>query len=125
MVSRLKLLIENGSIANIGVVGKSGNVDDGSGDNVGLPPLVSHLNGYGKYVLNDIPVLITNFTVDMPADVDYIAVSVPGDNAPNYVPTKSQISVTLVPNYARRAVSRFNLKKFADGGFVGKVEGFV
>ena len=97
----------------------------GSGDNVGLPPLVSHLNGYGKYVLNDIPVLITNFTVDMPADVDYIAVSVPGDNAPNYVPTKSQISVTLVPNYARRTVSRFDLKKFADGGFVGKVEGFV
>jgi hypothetical protein len=98
----------------------------GNGDKVGNPPLVSRLNGYGKYVLNDIPVLITNFTVDLPADVDYIPVVVPGDPAPNYVPTQSQISVTCVPNYARRAVSRFDLKKFSEGGFIGKGrEGFV
>lgn len=97
----------------------------GSGPNVGNPPLVTHLNGYGKYVLNDIPVLITNFTVDLPADVDYIPVIAPGDPAPNYVPTQSQISVTCTPNYARRAVSRFDLKKFADGGFVGGSEGFI
>jgi hypothetical protein len=97
----------------------------GNGDNVGLPPLVTHLNGYGKYVLNDIPVLITNFTVDMPPDVDYIPVTVPGDPAQNYVPIKSTITVTCTPNYARRAVSRFDLKKFANGGFVNRPEGFV
>lgn len=95
----------------------------GSGTNVGLPPLISHLNGYGKYVLNDIPVLITNFTVDMPSDVDYIPCKVLNDM--NYVPTQSQISVTCVPNYSRRAVSRFNLKEFANGTYVGKAEGFV
>jgi hypothetical protein len=98
----------------------------GNGDKVGNPPLVSRLNGYGKYVLNDIPVLITNFTVDLPADVDYIPVVVPGDPAPNYVPTQSQITVTCVPNYARRAAARFDLKKFSEGGFIGKGrEGFV
>ncbi len=97
----------------------------GNGDYVGNPPLVSHLNGYGKYVLNDVPVVITNFTVDLPNDVDYIPVVVPGDPAPNYVPTKSQITVTCVPNYARRAVSRFDLKKFANGGFIRGKEGFL
>ena len=98
----------------------------GNGDKVGNPPLVSHLNGYGKYVLNDIPVLITNFTVDLPADVDYIPVVVPGDSSPNYVPTQSQLSVTCVPNYARRTVSQFDLKKFAEGGFIGnRKQGFV
>lgn len=98
----------------------------GNGDKIGNPPLVSHLNGYGKYVLNDIPVLITNFTVDLPADVDYIPVTVPGDPSPNYVPTQSQIAVTCVPNYARRTVAQFDLKKFAQGGFIGnRKQGFV
>jgi hypothetical protein len=97
----------------------------GSGDKTGNPPLVSRLNGYGKYVLNDIPVVITNFTVDLPQDVDYIPVVVPGDSSPNYVPTKSTVTVTCQPNYARRAVSRFDLKKFAEGGFINGKEGFV
>ncbi len=97
----------------------------GNGPNIGNPPLISHLNGYGKYVLNDIPVLITNFTVDMPNDVDYIPVVVPGDPSPNYVPTKSQLTVTCTPNYARRSVATFDLKKFSQGGFIGTKEGFV
>jgi len=97
----------------------------GNGANVGLPPLVSHLNGYGKFVLNDIPVVITNFTVDLPADVDYIPVLVPGDKDVNMVPTQSQIAVTCVPNYARRSAARFNLTEFANGNFVGRPEGFV
>lgn len=97
----------------------------GDSDPLGNPPLVSRLNGYGKYVLNDIPVVLTNFTVDLPGEVDYIPCYIQGDIDPNYVPTQSQISVTCSPNYARRSHSKFDLKKFADGGFVGGPEGFI
>lgn len=95
----------------------------GEGDLQGNPPLVTRLNGYGKHVLNNIPVLLTTFSIDMPADVDYIPTEINGEI--NYVPTQSQISVSCAPNYARRTHSKFNLKQFADGNFVGGREGFV
>jgi hypothetical protein len=95
----------------------------GNGDNLGNPPLMTRLNGYGKHVLNDIPVVISNFTVDLPADVDYIPCVISGQT--NYVPVQSQVTVTCMPNYARRSVAKFDLKTFADGGFVGGKEGFI
>jgi hypothetical protein len=56
----------------------------GAGENQGNPPPVCKLNGYGEYVFKDVPVIITNFTVDLRADVDYIAVGIEtkGDNIP-------------------------------------------
>lgn len=95
-----------------------------SSDYLGNPPLVTRLNGYGKYVLNNIPVLITQFTVDMTSDVDYIQCTM-DDGKVNYVPTQSQFAVTCTPNYSRRTHSTFDLKKFANGGFVDTGEGFV
>jgi hypothetical protein len=95
----------------------------GQSANLGNPPLMTRLNGYGKHVLNDIPVLIANFTVDLPSDVDYIPCSVGSEK--NYVPTQSTITVTVSPNYARASHSRFSLESFANGSFVGKPEGFV
>jgi len=95
-----------------------------SSDYLGNPPLVTRLNGYGRYVLNDIPVLITQFTVDMTSDVDYIQCTM-DDGKVNYVPTQSQFAVTCTPNYSRRTHSTFDLKKFAKGGFVDTGEGFV
>ena len=95
----------------------------GNGDLVGNPPLMTRLNGYGKHVLNNIPCVISNFTVDLPSDIDYISVIIEG--TPNYVPTQSTVTVTVSPNYARSAVSRFSLREFANGSFVGGPEGFV
>ena len=95
----------------------------GGSDPLGNPPVVCRLNGYGKHVLNNIPVVITNFTTDLPVDVDYIQCTVNG--LPNYVPTQSSITVTLQPQYARRSQSGFNLNQFAAGGHVNGDEGFV
>lgn len=107
----------------------------GNGEYLGSPPPLSRLNGYGKHVLNDIPVIITNFTVDLPSDVDYIPCAVNGTvDTPvgpqsvseiNYVPVQSNITVTVVPNYARASHSQFNLKSFAAGNFIGDEKGFV
>jgi hypothetical protein len=95
----------------------------GNGELVGNPPMMTRLNGYGKHVLNDIPCVISNFTVDLPSDIDYISVIIEG--TPNYVPTQSTVTVTVSPNYARASVSKFSLKDFANGSFVGGAEGFV
>lgn len=123
----------------------------GNGEYLGNPPPLSRLNGYGKHVLNDVPVLITNFTVDLPADVDYIPCSIqeggsdtalaavasfggsvsggefgsgPSSDV-NYVPVQSTMTVQVVPNYARASHSQFNLRTFANGGFIGDEKGFI
>mgnify|MGYP006088808649 FL=1 len=95
----------------------------GNSDPLGNPPVVCRLNGYGKHVLNHMPVVITNFTTDLPVDVDYIECTINGVS--NYVPTQSSITVTLQPQYARRSQSGFNLNQFAKGGHVNGPEGFV
>lgn len=53
----------------------------GAGANLGAPPPVVKLNGYGDFVFKDVPVAITNFTVDLPADVDYVKTGVGGTDA--------------------------------------------
>jgi len=93
-------------------------------DPQGNPPIISRLNGYGKHVLNNIPVVITNFTTDISNDVDYIECEV-GNGEVNYVPTQSVITVTCAPNYARRQQARFSLNKYVNGEFIGGPEGFV
>jgi len=95
----------------------------GKSNNLGNPPPVCRLNGYGKHVFNNVPVLVTNFTTDMPADVDYIECDIGGEVT--YVPTQSIITVTVVPNYARTAHSRFSLEAFARGDFIPTDEGFI
>lgn len=95
----------------------------GGGENSGNPPPLARLNGYGRHVLNDIPVVITNFSMDLPQEVDYIECIVDGFS--NYVPTDSIITVTCAPNYSRRATAGFDLKEFANGNFVGQGQGFI
>src|SRR6056300_2011384 len=95
----------------------------GESDPLGAPPLVSRLNGYGKHVLNNIPVVITNFTTDMPQDVDYIECKV--NNEVNFVPIQSTFTVTVQPQYARRSHSRFSLNDYINGTHIGSSEGFV
>lgn len=95
----------------------------GEGSLSGNPPLLCRLNGYGSHVLNNIPVVISNFTTDMPNDIDYLGVDINGEI--NYVPTQSLVTVTVLPQYSRRNVSEFNLIDFAKGGFIGEPQGFV
>lgn len=48
----------------------------GTGDNVGMPPPVVYLDGYGSHYLPHVPCLLASFTHTMPADVDYVQVPV-------------------------------------------------
>jgi|AntDeeMinimDraft_6_1070357.scaffolds.fasta_scaffold00161_16 hypothetical protein len=110
----------------------------GNGENSGQPPPRVLLNGYGDFVFNNVPCVVTNFTVDLPSDVDYIAVPMnvtaplagdgrSGNNGQGtaWVPSSSLITVTVMPTYSRSAVSKFNLNDFVNGSYITKGGGFI
>ena len=99
----------------------------------GNPPPIVLLNGYGDYVFKDVPVLVTNFTVDMPNEVDYIATGFPVDLSDfgaaiaeqkrkmsvGWAPSESQFTVTVQPVYSRTKVNKFSYQKFINGENLG------
>lgn len=101
----------------------------GGGENLGNPPAIVRLNGYGDYVFKDVPVVITNFTVDMQGDVDYVAVNmsdqIGSSGATAWAPTQSIISVTVRPTYSRNTTSSFNLNDFMNGAYITNGQGFI
>lgn len=105
----------------------------------GAPPPVVRLNGYGDFVFPNVPVVIKNYTWDLPADCDYVKTQVDGEvevdvtttlgnEMVTWAPTQSQLSVTVSPVYSRSKVSQFNLNKFINGGYLGNEQtgkGFI
>ena len=103
----------------------------GEAETLGAPPPVVKLNGYGDFIFNNVPVVVTNFTVDLPQDVDYIATglgkamstekSVSGAagqtikekrDSVSWAPTQSLITVTVQPLYSRREIEKFSLQNY-------------
>ena len=105
----------------------------GQGPNLGNPPPICTLNGYGDFVYNNVSVVVKNFSVEMPPDVDYIAAnlgtSVSNQSGSNlsYVPVLSSITVQLLPVYSREKIKTFNLEAFAKGQLIspGDKKGFI
>ena len=105
----------------------------GQGPNLGNPPPICVLNGYGDFVYNNVPVVVKNFTVQLDKEVDYIAVNMGvtagGKSNANisYVPVSSTISVTLMPVYSREKIKTFNLTAFSEGQLIspGGDKGFI
>ena len=106
------------------------------GNDRGTPPPIVKLNGYGDHVFKDVPVIITNFTVDMPNEVDYIATGF-GEMDPmairngtinaskrqdsvTWAPSESQFTVTCQPIYSRDKVTNFSYSEFIKGGNLNK-----
>jgi hypothetical protein len=86
----------------------------GQGNNAGNPPIICLLNGYGAQVFNNVPVIVKNFSVDLPEDVNYVRSS----NYSTWVPIMSNISITVSPIYNRRNLRTFDLSKYARGEMV-------
>jgi len=97
----------------------------GETSNAGAPPVIVKLNGYGTHIFKNVPVVITNFNIDLPQDVDYIYVKPLYSDDGTYVPTRSNVSVTVTPVYSRAAVEEFSLDKFVSGGYVGGNVGYL
>jgi hypothetical protein len=86
----------------------------GTGENVGNPPIICRLHGYGANIFNGVPVVVKSFQVDLKDDVQYIKCEVPG-LSPTWVPVMSTISVTVAPIYNRTRLRDFSLEDFAQG----------
>jgi|TARA_B110000503_G_C7154319_1_gene416615 hypothetical protein len=112
----------------------------GNSSNLGAPPPLVHLSGYGDFVFNKTPVVIKLFTLDLPDSVDYLQVpistgldlssvpeltrvNVPGGYS--YVPTLSRLNVTVSPAYSRDTVRRFSLDTYVRGGYIGGGKGII
>lgn len=104
----------------------------------GNPPPILHLSGYGDYVFNNVPIVVTAFSIDMRADVDYIctqqnsnynqvdrfSVVDPGINK-SWAPTMSTVTAQLQPIYSRDSVKKFNMRDFVNGRLTGDSQGKI
>lgn len=90
----------------------------GKSDNQGAPPPVLRLNGYGDFVFKDLPVVVEQFQLTMPSDVDYIQVPNVGQSTGSWVPVRSELSVGVFPTFSRDRVNKFSLDKFVRGEYV-------
>jgi hypothetical protein len=90
----------------------------GQGENAGNPPIICNLTGYGASVFDRVPVVVTNFSVDLKDDVNYVRCNVFGTNT--WVPIISNISVSVIPVYSRESLRKFDLKKYAAGQMISE-----
>lgn len=80
----------------------------GQGKNLGNPPPVVFLNGYGSHYFPHVPCVVTSFQHQLTADVDYIEIPISSTELVEveYTPEKSNIgSVNLLDNGAGKLVS--------------------
>lgn len=84
----------------------------------GSPPPVVKLSGYGAHVFSNTPIVIANFTVSLPNDVDYMSCKIGG--MIDRVPVKSTFVVQANVVYSREQVRQFSLDSFVKGELVGR-----
>lgn len=102
--------------------GTAGPTDADTGESLGTPlgspPPVLLLSGYGNMMMNDIPVIVTNFSLDMPADVDYISIPF-GPGSGTKIPVSFSLLASLVVQQAPRDMRAFDLDSFTQFGKMG------
>lgn len=96
----------------------------GNSSNKGAPPPIVHLNGYGDYVFKNVPCIVTEFTVQLDGNTDYLQVRNLGASG-SWVPISSTISVTLQPIYSRKEQTQFSLDAFVRGSYIVTGKGFL
>jgi len=111
--------------------------------NKGTPPPVLNFHAYGSYMFNALPVIVNQFSITLPKDIDYLPVDVsttllsdfrPNNyqwvkltqnylnesNSSNYVwlPAVFNITVSLIVQQSPTKLRSFNLEKFRSGSLV-------
>jgi hypothetical protein len=107
----------------------------GRSTNQGNPPPVLRFNAYGDHVFKNVPVIVTNFTVELTQNVDYISTKdgeynqqgidrnlgdgidddVIATKYTSWAPALSTFSIQLQPIYSRSATKNFSLQEFVKG----------
>lgn len=88
-----------------------------SGKNRGVPPPVLRFNYLGEQIFRNVPVVITQFTINFEPDIDYVPVR--GFNT--HVPLKMLVTANLVVQQnPKRTVNEFSVKGFKSGSLIKK-----
>lgn len=88
----------------------------------GTPPPVLLFEYLGDHGFNKVPVVVSNYSIQLPDNVDYVPVQV-GDTV-TYVPTLTNIMITLKPQYSPHKLrTRFSLENITSGA--AYKDGFV
>lgn len=102
----------------------------GASQSPGTPPPVLLFDAYGQYMFNQLPVIVTSFTVGLPNDVDYVPVDLSevqqegtAENTPNASKSFSVERNSTLSQPARQSniaymsdlMNRANLKSTGDG----------
>lgn len=102
---------------------RSGGITTGDA-NSGSPPPICRLFAHGDAMLNNVPVAITSYRIDLPDGVDYFTVRDDPFLGTNSVPTVSTIAVTCMPMYSRDEMQRFSVTGYlADESY--RERGFI
>jgi hypothetical protein len=83
----------------------------------GTPPPVLIFEAHGGAMFNKLPVVITQFSITMPPDHDYIAVNLPGFGV-SRVPVFFDISVSMTVQNTPKALRNWSLDTFRSGGYL-------
>jgi len=93
----------------------------GSDSDAGSPPPVCRLMAYGTYVLDNVPVVVSSFRVDLPDSVDYYrhgrATTGSSDDTfkVNMVPVFSTLNVDFIPVYSRQEILNSSVSAWLKG----------
>jgi hypothetical protein len=80
----------------------------------GLPPPPLVLSGYGDFMFNELTVILTDFSMSLPNNVDYLEVDIGGHTA--WVPSLTTFNVTcVVQQTPKQQRDQFNLRDFTSG----------
>ena len=107
--------------------GERDSIDFGGTGTAGLPPPVLLFSYLGAHMFNEVPVVVSSYSMDLPDDVDYVRVYI-GNNTPEddynpeeatYVPAELTINLELKPYYNPQFIRKeFKLSDFASGALI-------
>lgn len=87
----------------------------GNDDNAGSPPPVCRLYAYGDAIMNNVPVAVSSFKLELPDNVDYFTTK-----SLSSAPVLSTFSITLTPIYSRNEMQKFNVSSWLNGNIRAK-----
>jgi hypothetical protein len=87
----------------------------GGETNSGAPPPVCRLYGYGQQMLDETPIVIKSFRIELPDTVDYFTVNKTGSSDKASVPTACTITLGCSVVYSRNEIQKFTVENWLKG----------
>lgn len=93
--------------------------------NAGSPPPVCRLFAYGQFMLENVPIAITSFRIDLPEGVDYFTNKLTNGYGLNAVPTLSTITLGTMVMYSRNEIKNHSVDKWLNNTENHRKQGYL